>query len=645
MRRGFLSVFLTAALWAFFFPNCSQAAKGGDIILDADKVVYDQATGQAEAEGKSRLQQDNVRIFSHRMDYDTVNQFASASSLPGETVTLFYGSNRFTGKTLEYDFESREGVLTDATGDLPAGTKGGTVFIRGKNLEVVPLDSALEKKWIKKRHTRRMKDEDGQVAKWTDASLTTCPMPRTHYRLTTKRLVVIPGVRVIAKNPRVYIAEKFLFSYPFDYVIPLHGQKDYVLGIFIPSVVHDSDKGVGYALQGPYAWDTGEVNMAFRYWSDIDFEARAGLRQRFGRNFSVFANMDYSWEKLDEDEKGGAVGEKRHRPSWGFDYSLGGWSARALWSQRENLDLEKRDQVIDGVRQTQNYRNVLHREPELTVSSPWFTLGGFKDFSWRVTGVWGEYETSRARRGEAPSGARSVWDLQAQYIAKTGDIRPFWRGQYRQFSYSGYDDPSGRLKDHQEISSMWLGFRTRLGTFDFAGAWHTQSVTGRSPLGWDRGGDSEVFYTELGLPVGRDLYLSALSTYNIKTHDISEVVYRLILDQDCSRWEFIFRDDHLNRNDDWMSLRFMVKAFPETPLIFGDKKPTNPFPNQGEFKRRGPEGVPSRRPVIEDGWGDDGLTYKSDPAEAKETGENPVPRKTGGAEGEPSGEDGDILNP
>ena len=69
------------------------------------------------------------------------------------------------------------------------------MFIRGKNLEVVPLDSALEKKWIKKRHTRRMKDEDGQVAKWTDASLTTCPMPRTHYRLTTKRLGVIPGVR------------------------------------------------------------------------------------------------------------------------------------------------------------------------------------------------------------------------------------------------------------------------------------------------------------------------------------------------------------------------------------------------------------------------------------------------------------------
>lgn len=643
MRRGFIILFLFLA--AASFPADSEAASGGDIILDADRVIFDQATGQAEAEGKSRLQQDNIRIFSHRMEYDTVGQFASATSLPGETVTLLYGNNRFTGKTLDYDFESREGVLTDATGDLPAGTHGGTVFIRGKNLEVVPLNSALEKKWIKKRHARRVKEEDGQVAKWNDASMTTCPMPKTHYRLMTKRLVVIPGVRVIAKNPRVYIAEKFLFSYPFDYVIPLHGQKDYVLGIFIPSMVYDSDKGVGYALQGPYAWDTGEVNMAFRYWSDIDLEARAGLRQRLGRNFSVFANMDYSWEKLDEDEKGNVRGDKKHRPSWGIDYGLGGWNARVLWSQRENLDLEKRDQVIDGAQQTQNYRNVLHREPEVTVSSPWFSLGGLKDFSWRVTGVWGEYETSRTRKGEAPSGARSVWDVQAQYIAKTGDIRPFWRGQYRKFSYSGYEDAAGSLQDHQEISSMWLGFRTRLGVFDFANAWHTQSTTGRSPLGWDRGGDSEVFYTELGLPIGRDLYFSALSTYNLKTHNISEVVYRLILDHDCSRWELIYRDDHLKTDDDWMSLRFMVKAFPETPLIFGDKQPTNPFPNQGEFRGRGPGGVPSRRPILEDDWGDDGLTFRSDPSELKETGDVPVPRKDGEMEEEPSGEYGDILNP
>lgn len=644
MRRSIFPVFIAAVfLSAWFCPASSGAEQKGDITLDAERVIFDQASGMAEAEGTVRLRQDNVRIFSHRMEYDTVNQFAVATSRPGEVVTLLYGGNRFTGKTLEYDMEAGEGMLTDATGDLPAGTRGGTVYIKGKNLEVVPVNSALEKKWITKRHTRRVKDEDQQVARWTDASMTTCPLPKTHYRLMTKRLVVIPGVRVIAKNPRVYIAEKFLFSYPFDYVVPLHGEKDYLLGIFMPSTVYDSDKGIGYALTGPFAWDTGEVNMAFRYWSNIDLEARAGLRQRFGRNFSVFANMDYSWEELEEDESGKSIGEKKHRPSWGFEYSRQGWNARVLWSQRENLDIEKRNQEIDGVQQTKNYRNMLHREPEVSISSPWFSVGGLKDFSWRVTGLWGEYETSRTRPGEARSGSRTVWDVQAQYIGKTGSVRPFWFGQYRQFSYSGFDNPTGRLQDHQETASMWLGFRTRLGMFDFANAWFIQSVTGQSPLGWDRAGDSEVFYTELGFPVGRDLYFSALSTYDIRARDVSEIGYRLILDHDCSRWEFIYRDDRIGEND-WMSLRFMVKAFPETPLAFGEKQLANPFPYQGDFRGSKSEGVPSRSPEKKKDWGDDGLTYRSDPTQLKETGENPVP-STGADSEEASGEDGNLLNP
>ena len=145
MRRSIFPVFIAAVfLSAWFCPASSGAEQKGDITLDAERVIFDQASGMAEAEGTVRLRQDNVRIFSHRMEYDTVNQFAVATSRPGEVVTLLYGGNRFTGKTLEYDMEAGEGMLTDATGDLPAGTRGGTVYIRGKNLEVVPLNSALD---------------------------------------------------------------------------------------------------------------------------------------------------------------------------------------------------------------------------------------------------------------------------------------------------------------------------------------------------------------------------------------------------------------------------------------------------------------------------------------------------------------------
>ena len=613
-----LFLFLALPRGAFAEPK--------DVVLDADKVIFDSETGRAEAEGDARLRHENIRVFSHRMELDTANEIAYASSKPGDRLTILYGANRFTGETLEYDMKSREGVLTNARGDLPAGTAGGTVFLRGKHLEVAPLDTALEKKWLKKRQTRKVKDEEVQVARWSDVSLTTCPSDRPHYRLQTKRLIVIPGVRVIAKNPRVYIAEKFLFSYPFDYVIPLHKERDALLGIFIPSVVHDSDKGIGYALTGPLAWDTGHLSMAFRYWSDIGLEARAGIVQSVGRNTAVFGNMDYSYEKLDEFD-----GVKTHRPSWGIASTFGGWSARLLWSQRENLEIFKNF--------GETYRNVLHREPELTLSGPWWTVRGIPDLSWSVTAVWGEYETARQLPGTVNSSGRFVGDIQAQYIVRTGTIRPFWRGQYRTFSYT-QTGPTGQ--DSQEIMSTWLGFRTRFGSIDFAGAWFLQNVTGESPMSWDRAGDREVLYSEIGFPLGKNVYFSALPAYDVKASRLGEVGYRLVLDHDCSRWELLFRDDQVGE-DDWVSLRFMVKAFPETPLVFGDKALTNPFPGQGEFLDMKKEGVPSRRPVDPDAWGKDGLTSRNDPTRPEETKMIPASPET--ASGDISGENGDLYNP
>ncbi len=621
--------FRTLILLLFIFLIFPQGAfaETKDVVLDADKVIFDSETGMAEAEGDARLRHENMRVFSHRMELDTEREIAYGSSKPGGHLTIFYGANRFTGETLEYDMRSREGVLTNATGDLPAGTKGSTVFLRGKNLEVVPLNAALEKEWMKKRQTRRVKDEDGEVARWSDVSLTTCPSNRPHYRLQTKRLIVIPGVRVIAKNPRVYIAEKLLFTYPFDYVIPLHGEKDALLGIFIPSIVHDSDKGIGYALTGPLAWDSGHVSMSFRYWSDIGLEARAEAVQRVGKNLAIFANMDYSYEKLDEFDDG----EKVHRPSWGIASTFGGWSAKLMWSQRENLEIFK--DFGD------TYRNVLHREPELTISGPWWNVRGIPNLSWRVSGIWGQYETARKRPGTVSESGRFVGDIQAEYIVKTGAIRPFWRGQYRTFSYTD-KGPSGQ--DSQEISSSWLGFRTKVGSIDFASAWFVQNVTGQSPMSWDRAGDREVFYTEIGFPLGKNLYFSALPAYDLKASQFGEIGYRLILDHDCSRWELLFRDDQVG-NDDWYALRFMVKAFPDTPLVFGDKALTNPFPGQGDFADHKEKGVPLRQPIDPDVWGKDGLTTRYDPTRPEET--SLIPASPAPVSGDISGEDGDIYNP
>ena len=614
IRRGFL--FFVAAAAAMFalpaFPSVEDGKK--DVVLDAEKVVYDEPSGMAEAEGNALLTHDTIRIRSWRMELDTVGQLARATSRPGEKVTVHYGANRFTGDELEYDLNSREGVLKNASGDLPAGK--GTVFLRGKNLEVVPFTSAIEKEWLKKSQARKIKDQSQEVAKWSDVSLTTCSSGKPHYSLTTKRLVVVPGVRVIARTPRVYIGGRLLFTYPFDYVVPLHKEKDALLGIFVPSVVYDSDKGMGYALAGPFAWDSGELQMAFRYWSEVDMESRMTLKQRLGKGTSIFAGVEYSYDKDTE--------AKVYRPSWGVRTSRNGWRASLEWRQREKLE------IVKSFGDT--YRNVLHREPEYTITSPWWKLGSLSGFTWRVGGIWGEYEVAHARRGSIPSSSRFVGNIQAQYIGKTGAIRPFWRGQYRYFSYSGSEET-------QEVSSMWIGLRTQVGELDFAAAWFSQGVKGRSPMSWDRASKREDVYAEVGTPLGADFYFSARAGYDVYRSRLGEMAYRFVLDHDCSQWELVYRDDQVGK-DDWVGLRFIVKAFPETPLVFGEQKLSKPFPEQGAFPRswKGAERkTPSMVTEGDEFWGDDGLASRTDPSEILETGGEEVP---GGETS--SGEDGDL---
>jgi hypothetical protein len=71
---------------------------------------------------------------------------------------------------------------------------------------------------------------------------TTCSADNPHYQLVSKRLVVIPGYRVVASKPAIYIGGKHLLSYPFDYVIDLSGGSRTQ---FLPQVMYEGDKGLG----------------------------------------------------------------------------------------------------------------------------------------------------------------------------------------------------------------------------------------------------------------------------------------------------------------------------------------------------------------------------------------------------------------
>ena len=74
---------LILLLFLFFVLPRGAFAESKDIVLDADKVVFDSVTGMAEAEGDSRMRHENMRIFSHRLELDTERKSHTLHRNPG----------------------------------------------------------------------------------------------------------------------------------------------------------------------------------------------------------------------------------------------------------------------------------------------------------------------------------------------------------------------------------------------------------------------------------------------------------------------------------------------------------------------------------------------------------------------------------
>jgi len=63
------------------------------------------------------------------------------------------------------------------------------------------------------------------------------------------------------------------------------------------------------------------------------------------------------------------------------------------------------------------------------------------------------------------------------------------------------------------------------------------------------------------------------TAYDFVDEHLDEVVYSLVYDEHCYYWEFIYKDERpmysTSDEDDWMGLRLVIKAFPESKITFG----------------------------------------------------------------------------
>lgn len=524
---------LLACFTLFVVAEVAPASQPSEeVALEGDRITYDQAQGVATAEGNVRAWFRNVRIFASHLEMDTRADTILATGEPGKPVTIIQGGRKAHGEKLVYDMQSGRGELSQASGSVDS------IYLRGKSLKVLPLSEAKEEGVISERRAKGV-EPDEAVYTWEKVSVTTCPEFRPHYRLVTKKMVAIPGKRIIIHNPQVYIGETLLFTYPFNYIVDQGKRK---ATHFMPIPRYNSDKGVGLGVQVPFAWEKGGATLDVIGWQHVDPEGRLAVVQELDGGWQAFLNSAYEYDSSEDDSA--------WRPNWGLNYnSPSGWSGRILWSERESVD-------IDDVAGQSSYEGILWRDPEVYLYGPWWRDPASGVY-WRMAGTWGNYieeAVEQDRRGLGMS-MYQEWN-------RTGRVAPFARMDYWYYDYDEADD--------QKVTDLAAGLRWGLGSVRFRSAYVRRWVDGESPMKWDDYDEREKVYQRITVPLSEQWMVSLRGAYDLIDEDLEEMLYEVTLDQGCLLWELTYLDDR-DGDDDWAGLKLTVTAYPDTPMAFQDK--------------------------------------------------------------------------
>ncbi|HPI97316.1 MAG TPA: hypothetical protein PLV56_01130, partial [Synergistales bacterium] len=367
-----------------------------EVVLDADKVVFDESSQIGKAEGNVKLTWGTFSVFAPQMEVHVGSKLVRAQGDQEHKVIMVEGNRQLTGTSLTYDLNTREGTLHNVSSIYQL--EEGKAYIKGENVSLAPKKIARERKWYSLEEDT---SDEEFAAKWENVSITTCREPSPHYHLVARRIIILPGGRVIVKKPEVYLGSSRLFTYPFDYIFD-----DTEHSPFLPTLHYETEKGIGLGVRP--SWSLGSkatIDSRIVGWSDSEPEWRAGFSYRFSDAWSFFADSAYEYD-LDGDTID-------YRPDWGLEYARDGWSGHVRWSEREVFE---RDLKTGG-----SYRTILWRDPEISLLSPWWTDPASVNTRWRLFSSWGRFEENGITSERTSYGI----DLKGNYPMVSGR-KIFW---------------------------------------------------------------------------------------------------------------------------------------------------------------------------------------------------------------------------
>ncbi|MEG1602651.1 MAG: hypothetical protein RR340_03460 [Cloacibacillus sp.] len=510
-----------------------------EVFLDADEVSYGENTGLATAEGNVKITNKQVRLFAPYAEYNANTNIVDAYSDHRENVVIFSGGDKFTGKHLKYNMETRRGVLTQVSG------KSEAMYMQGGTVKLMPLEDAI-KQGIVNAPRKKKSSQSEDVAEWLGVTSTTCDFTNPHYRLVSKKVIVYPGKKTVIKKPKFYIGKTLIMPYPFDYIINSKKNKNAIM----PIVRFDSNKGMGFGIKGPVDMgEWGELDLATVYWTNDIWEAKIGYQYEITDGLTAFAATNRLYNS---DEK-----EILWRPNWGVKYAKSGWEAKLWWSERELVTTE----MVPGYEERFN----VWRKPEFLLYTPW-VKDGVTGGQFRGVGIWGTYQDNRGGAGQWIDRYALGVEYNGNPTWSIGFLKPFYGARYMGYHYSEPDQ-------NQDVSEAWFGFNYKIGAFDFNSYYFRRWVGGASPMGWDAYSENKDIYQTVGfpLPLGASWekwYLSVTAAYNYITEEIGSMRYTITYDKHCMTWQAWYLD---NRSGDEkkFGLTFFINAYPEYKLELG----------------------------------------------------------------------------
>lgn len=232
------------------------------VTYSARRLEYFADVGDLQLDESAKIHYQNSELTGDDITYFSDIQLLDATGKP----VLTEGGDKFYGKRMNYDMESKAGLVTD----------GSTQFQEG---------------YYTGEHVAKVGDNEMKV--W-GSRYTTCDLKVPHYHFSAKEMKVYPNDKVITGPIWLYIGETPIAYLPFMAANLRRGRRS---GILRPDFEFGFDRRSGRYIRGwGYYWATNDY-MDYTFQGDFneDSEFRVFNQFRYALRYHFTGNVNYNF--------------------------------------------------------------------------------------------------------------------------------------------------------------------------------------------------------------------------------------------------------------------------------------------------------------------------------------------------------------